>query len=121
MNSLPVMLACNGPWAALWMEQSTIVGYYCVAAGGVITLALAREALRGYRLGWKLAIATCLLVVHPAWTISADIGDCGAFRLDTSILATVPYFALLIQQHVTTRHPTGASHFLRGSNSEGKR
>jgi len=105
MSSWPVMLACKGPWAALSIEQSTIVGYYCAAAAGVITLALLRESLRGYQVGRKPAIACCLLLLHPAWTISAEIGDCGAFRLETSVLVTFVYIALLIYQYVSPRRP----------------
>lgn len=97
------MLACQGPWAALSIEQSTLVGYYCAAAAGVITLALFREALRGYRLPWKLAIALCLLAVHPAWTIGAEIGDCGALRQETSTLVTAIYFGLLIHQYFAAK------------------
>ena len=97
------MLACKGPWAALWMEQSTIVGYYFAGVAAVITVALFREALRGYRLRWKLAVAACFLAVHPAWTISAGIGDCGAFRLETSVLVTALYFGLLIHQYFSPK------------------
>jgi hypothetical protein len=99
MNGLPIMLACKGPWAALSIEQSTLFGYYCAAAGSVIAVALFRESLRGYRLPWKLTIAVCLLAIHPAWTISAEIGDCGAFREQTSLLVTATYFGLLIHQY----------------------
>jgi hypothetical protein len=86
------------------MEESTMVGYYCAAAAAVITLALFREALRGYRLGWKPTAALGLLVVHPAWTISAEIGDRGALRLETSTVVTAIYFGLLIHQYFATRH-----------------
>jgi hypothetical protein len=99
------MLACKGPWAALWIEQSTIVGYYCAAAAGVITLALVREAMRGYQVGWKLAVASCFLVIHPAWTISARIGDCGAFRMETLVLVTCISIALMVFQYVAPKRP----------------
>lgn len=97
------MLACKGPWAALSIEQSTIMGCYFAGVAAVITVALFREALRGYRLPWKLAVAACLLAVHPAWAISAEIGDCGALRLQTSMLVTALYFGLLIHQYFSPK------------------
>jgi len=99
MSSWLAMLACKGPWAALSIEQSTMVGYYCAAAAGVVTVSLFREALRGYRLRWKLTLAVGLLIIHPAWTISAEIGDCGAFRLQTSTVVTAIYLGMLIHQY----------------------
>ena len=103
MTNLQIMFACKEPWAALSIEQSTLVGYYCAAAAAVITLALFREALRGYRLWWKLIVAVGLLVVHPAWTISAGIGDCGAFRLQTSTFVTAIYLGLLLHQYFAAK------------------
>jgi hypothetical protein len=98
-----MMLACKGPWAALSIEQSTIVGYYCAAAASVITLALFRGAVRGYRLWWKLTIAVGLLIIHPAWTISATIGDCGALRLETSIVITAIYLGFLVHHYFSPK------------------
>jgi len=99
-----ILFACKGPWAALSIQQSTIVGYYCAAAGAVISLALLRESLRGYEVGLRFALAFILLVLHPAWTVSAESGDCGAFKLQTSLLATVVYFGLLIYQYLAPGH-----------------
>src|SRR5689334_3604660 len=103
MNTWPLMLACKGSWASLAMEQSSITAYYCAAAGAVITLLFLRDSLRGYHVTRALTIACILLLLHPAWTISAKLGDCGAFKLQTSLLVTMAYAALLIYQFAAPR------------------
>jgi hypothetical protein len=98
MEISAIILACKGPWAGLWIEESTIIGYYCAGAGAIITLALSRESVRGYQVGIRLIIAWLLLLLHPAWTIRAD-GDCGALKTCASLLVTITHLAILVYQY----------------------
>jgi hypothetical protein len=100
---MPIIFACKGPWAGMMIEQSEITGYYCAAAGAVITLFLLRDCIRGYHVVPTLTIACVLFVLHPAWTIRAEGGDCGIFKLQASLLVTITYVGLLIYQYVAPR------------------
>jgi len=103
VNTWPIMVACKGPWARLAMEESSITAYYCAAAGAVITLLFLRDSIRGYHVAPSLTVSCILLLLHPAWTISAERGDCGAFKLQTALLVPLAYAALLIYQFVAPR------------------
>jgi hypothetical protein len=98
-----VILACSGPGAAATIQQSITIGYFCAALGGVITLALAFDAWRVRDWRFTLPTAAVMLLVHPAWTVSAAHGDCGFFKRDVSYFFTAIYFALMIYQYVVSR------------------
>ena len=103
VNTSFVILACSGPGAAATIQQSITIGYFCAAFGGVITLALAFDAWRVRDWRFTLPIAAVMLLVHPAWTVSAVHGDCGFFKRDVSYFFTAIYVALMIYQYVISR------------------
>ena len=103
MNISFVILACSGPGAPATIQQSIIIGYFCAAIGGVITLALGYDAWRMRDLRFTLPVAAVMLLLHPAWTVSAIHGDCGFFKRDVSYFFTAVYFALMIYQYVVSK------------------
>ncbi|MCE9591369.1 MAG: hypothetical protein K8S99_12685 [Planctomycetes bacterium] len=99
MQTALITLACSGPGVANMIQMSNTIGYFCAAIGGVVTLALAYDMMRTHRWRLTLLIATALLLVHPAWTIPANHGDCGALKCQTATLFTALYFCLLGYQY----------------------
>lgn len=98
MNGSLAVLACSGPGALIAIRQNITIGYFAAAIGAVVVLALAYDALRTRRLRLTLPSAALLLLLHPAWTISAVHGDCGYFKRDASYYFTAGYFLLLVYQ-----------------------
>jgi len=98
-------VACriSGPGAAATIQQSITIGYFCAAVGGVITLALAYVAWRTRDSRFTLPVAAVMLLLHPAWTVSAIHGDCGFFKRDVSYFFTAVYFALIIYQYALSK------------------
>ena len=103
MNPSFVMLACSGPRAMVTIQQSLTIGYFCAVIGGAITLALAYEGFRTRHLGFTLLVAALMLLIHPAWTISAVHGDCGMFKREVSYFFTVAYFGIIAYQFALSR------------------
>jgi hypothetical protein len=103
MNTSPFILACSGPGAMTVIQQSITIGYFCAAFGGVATLALAYDFLRTRRVRFTLPVASLLMLVHPAWTVSATRGDCGFFKRDVSYVLTAIFIGLLFYQYVVSR------------------
>ena len=103
MNFSFVILACSGPGAPATIQQSIIIGYFCAAIGGVITLALGYDTWRMRDLRFTLVVAAVMLLLHPAWTVSAIHGDCGFFKRDVSYFFTAVYFALMIYQYAVSK------------------
>jgi hypothetical protein len=99
VNTFSFILACSGPGAQASIQSSITLSYFCAAVGGVTTLALTYDSIREHRFRFTLPIAAILLLGHPAWTVSAIQGDCGAMKETTSILATAVYIGLFIFQH----------------------
>ena len=103
MNTTSYFFACSGPGAMAAIQESITVGYLCAAMGGVIAVALAHDILRTRRVRFTLPLALLMLLIHPAWTVSADHGDCGMLKLDVAHAFTVVYFGLMIYQHVVSK------------------
>ncbi|GEP40741.1 hypothetical protein BGE01nite_00320 [Brevifollis gellanilyticus] len=85
------------------IQQSITIGYFCAAFGGVATLALAYAFVRTRRVRFTLPVAGLLMLVHPAWTVSATRGDCGFFKREVSYILTAVFIGLLIYQYVLSR------------------
>jgi hypothetical protein len=103
VNTAFIMLACSGPGAMAAIQQAITFGYFCAGAAGVVTLALAFDAVRLRRFRFTLPVAAVMLLIHPAWTISATRGDCGGFKIQTSLFFTAVYFGLMIFQYVVSK------------------
>lgn len=102
-----VVLACSGPGAAALIQENIVTGYFCAAIGGVITLALGFDAWRTRRWRFAFPVATVMLLMHPAWTVSAIHGDCGFFKRDVSYVFTAVYLGLLIYRCLANDWPPG--------------
>lgn len=98
-----IIFACSGPGAAATIQQSITIGYFCAAIGGVITAAVGFDAWSTRRWRFTLPVAAVMLLIHPAWTVSAIHGDCGFFKRDVSYFFTAAYFALMIYQYVLSK------------------
>ena len=103
MNSNLQILACSGPGAMAAIHQSITIGYFCAALGGVVTLALGYDFLRTGKKRFPLSIAGFLLLIHPAWTVSAIHGDCGFLKRNISYGFTGLFVALLVIQVVLAK------------------
>ncbi|MEE3718124.1 hypothetical protein V2H45_15395 [Tumidithrix elongata RA019] len=97
MNNSPFILACSGPGAMFAIQQSITIGYFCAVFGGVATIAIAYNFLQTRRVRFTLPVAGLLMLVHPAWTVSAIHGDCGYFKREVSYVLTAIFAGLLIR------------------------
>jgi hypothetical protein len=77
------------------IRNAILFGYFCAAAGGAVTVALAYNAMRKRRFRFTLAVAGIMLLIHPAWTVSAIDGDCGMMKILTSAVFAAIHFGLL--------------------------
>jgi hypothetical protein len=93
-----VVFACSGEGAGAIIRENIVIGYLCAAVGGVITLALGFDAWRTGRWRFALPAAALMLLMHPAWSVSAVHGDCGFFKRDASYFFTAVYSGLMIYQ-----------------------
>lgn len=102
MNGSLAIFACSGPGAFITIRQNITIGYFAAAIGAVVVLALTYDALRTRRLRLTLPSAALMLLLHPAWTISAVHGDCGYFKRDASYFFTAGYLLLLVFQFIVS-------------------
>jgi len=81
-------MACSGPGAGAAIAFATQFGYWCAyLGGGLLILSLLLSATR-FRSWVCPCILGFFLLIHPAWTVSAAIGDCGELRKMTSSLVS---------------------------------
>lgn len=85
-----VALACSGPGARALVDGNTRLSLQLFAVGCFLAAATAfLYFLRRKRASLIIAtIAALLIAVHPVWTISAMVGDCGASKASASMSAT---------------------------------
>jgi hypothetical protein len=83
------LLACSGPGAAATIARSIEIGYTHAAVVCTLFLLSLSIAAFGTRRWGVPAVLAVLLLLHPAWTISAIHGDCGYFKRDASWVFTI--------------------------------
>ena len=88
------LLGCLSPDE---IQISTWFGYYAAAFAIAVTLALLFLSWRQQNFKW-LATAGVLLLLHPAWTISAFTGDCGYAKRLFAGAVSIVFIALLLCQ-----------------------
>jgi hypothetical protein len=92
MNSFTlssVTLACSGPGAAAFIKANTVTGFTHAAFGFILLLAtVAFYFLRKKKGVLIVVFSAAVLALHPAWTISAMIGDCGMSMVSMAKYAT---------------------------------
>lgn len=76
---------------------SLTIGHYAAGFAFVVTLTLLILNWRRRDFRWLLLCAA-LLVVHPAWTMSVYMGDCGYARRFFSVAISVVFAAMLLCQ-----------------------
>src|SRR4051812_46613159 len=83
------LLACSGPGAGAAIAENIQAGFvHAVIAFGLLLISLGTLWFAHRRFVVPLVLAV-LLALHPAWTISAAIGDCGDLKHSLAILFTV--------------------------------
>jgi len=92
------LFACSGPGAGEAIAVSILIGYRHAALAAVLLgLGLLLLTLSPKR--WLFpAILGALLLLHPAWTVSAIHGDCGIMKRDASRVFTAVSSAALVLQ-----------------------
>ncbi len=82
--------ACSGPGAMQAIADSISTGYtHAAAMGALLVSSVALFALRRHGRPVVPAVLACLLLLHPAWTISAISGDCGSTKRYVSYVFTI--------------------------------
>jgi hypothetical protein len=103
MGNSFLVLACSGPEAGVSIYAAILTGYLSAAGGVVTVLALGIDAWRCRRVRVPLQLACLLILIHPAWTISAIQGDCGGQKKVASWICTVAFVGLAAIQYLISR------------------
>jgi hypothetical protein len=84
-----ILFACSGPNAPAFIARSIEIGYlHALAISSLLVASLLLSLIVTGR--WLPSIAlSVLLILHPAWTVSAVHGDCGYFKRDASLAVTI--------------------------------
>ena len=101
--ALSEMLACSGPGAGRSIARGIFIGYGCAALATAVTVAI---CIMYRRRGGKAGLAwagLALLLLHPAWTVSATHGDCGMMKRGASYLVSCAFVALFVVQRHASR------------------
>lgn len=94
--NVTLVLACLSPEE---IRTSIHIGYYAAAFAISLTCALLLLSWHQRNFAW-LPLYASLLLLHPAWTIGANTGDCGYAKRFFSIAASIVLVALLVCQIV---------------------
>jgi len=93
-----IVLACSGPGAGRIISESIRIAHYCAAFGFLVLLVIFYfQRFRAGRM-WPLSVSIALLVIHPAWTVSAVSGDCGDSKREASYFVSFLLVGLLLYQ-----------------------
>jgi hypothetical protein len=92
------LLACSGPGAGRAIARSIEAGYErALMFAGICLLSIGITLLS--RRAWLIPAGLCfMLLIHPAWTVSATSGDCGMSKDAASwALIEIGWWALFAQ------------------------
>lgn len=93
------LFACSGPGAGQAIAENIETGYiHAAIMGGLFLTSLGLFAIRHRWRPVVPAILLGMLLLHPAWTISAISGDCGHTKRLASYVVTVVGSACLLWQ-----------------------
>jgi hypothetical protein len=82
------VFACSGPHAGELISKSIAFGFEQAVVVGIlfmVSMALYRLSMRAL---YFPSLLLGLLVLHPAWTVSAISGDCGILKRGASEVVT---------------------------------
>jgi hypothetical protein len=94
------LLGCSGDNVGAIIAESVRAGYWHALVGAclfVSSLLLASQ-WRGW---WLAGVLFAMLVVHPAWTVSAVHGDCGHIKDIASWWFTGIAVTILVTQAIS--------------------
>jgi len=95
--SLLSLFACSGPGAGDAIATNIRIGYVGAVFSGLLLIPVFHAYNYGHGRRWPFLWSFILLIIHPAWTVSAIGGDCGGMKFVSTcfftILATV-FFVL---------------------------
>jgi hypothetical protein len=92
------ILACSGPGAGNVIADNIHTGYIHAGYAGMMLLASIILCFLGPRSLRIPAALLFLLVLHPAWTISAMGGDCGFMKRNASWVFTATGMVVVVWQ-----------------------
>ena len=98
-----LVLACSGPEAGVSIYAAVLMGYLSAAGGIVAAVALGIDAWRCRRVCFPFPLACLLILIHPAWTISAIDGDCGMQKTLASWAFTAAFVGVSAIQYLISR------------------
>jgi hypothetical protein len=104
-----MLFACSGPGAGETIARNIEIGYtHAAIVGGLLAASLLLSALRPGK--WIVPMVIFgLVLLHPAWTISAISGDCGFLKRDASWFFTaIGTFAVVTQGLLILAHRNAA-------------
>ena len=90
------LIACSGPGAASTIRVNVAYAQICAEVGAFITLALIYDGIRHHQWGKAWWAAALLMLIHPAWTVSAYDGDCGYTLYDAAFMVLTAHGVLLL-------------------------
>ena len=83
------ILACSGPGALQAIQDNILYAReHSILVGGIAVLSITFWFLTRRWTALPLYIL-CMLLVHPAWTVSAISGDCGFFKAAAATFVTL--------------------------------
>jgi hypothetical protein len=101
------LLACSGPGAGATISRNIEFAYGQAACGALLAAVSLGLCLAACRRRLYPALCAALLAVHPAWTVSALGGDCGALKAGAAVAFTGAAALLVVAQlahGAVTRH-----------------
>ncbi|WP_435007339.1 hypothetical protein P12x_004663 [Tundrisphaera lichenicola] len=91
------LLACSGPGAFARIAANEAIAHHFAIITGVLALTSLRIGLHQSRMILP-GICWFLMLLHPAWTISARQGDCGGQKAGGAILFALATLVIVIIQ-----------------------
>ena len=93
-----ILIACSGPGAIeAIMKSNALAKHVALMVAGVIACSLLLS-LKRKEFKRKQTIPFFMLLIHPAWTMSAIRGDCGFMKREASHLFTLIALSILAWQ-----------------------
>ncbi len=103
MDELHLLLACSGPGAGRAIAWSIAIGFICFVYAAFVEVQLLFLYLCRSGKRWPVYWGFGLLVLHPAWTVSARHGDCGMMKEIASLVFSIVLTVFLVIQNYAAR------------------
>jgi hypothetical protein len=102
MNDTMQLIACSGPGAGVAITKSVSIGYASAGLTAVLVIRMIVLSRRHPLPLFPVFTSVILLLLHPAWTVSAVRGDCGEMKRIASyaVLAVVLFLSMAVRKMV---------------------